>query len=325
VAYDGHARRVSFFVVNRQTNSARPPDRPRGRVVFVAMPLRFASSAWLIGSAMTALAGAGSRAQAQDVTAEQRAKFLIATPDLGSAIAPGGFFRGAPGTNSGTPFAFGPDLGDFYLGGGYQSQTRGGKSGNGTLAPNGDADGAIAIGFGLGDARRLVGLEVTATAISNFRTGYPNRPSGSFKLNRMIGSTAAIAVGVEDLFQAGRPNTNFAGSIYGVASKVFLFNWGDESSGSGGALTVSAGVGNGRFRMLDDVNKKVNGFGSAAFMFNQYVSVLTEYTGQDVNVGLSLVPVARFPLVLTPAIADVTGTASKTARFVLGVGLGAHF
>ena len=57
-----------------------------------------------------------------------------------------------------------------------------------------------------------------------------------------------------------------------------------------------------------------------------------DWPGQDLDIGLSVVPFRDFPLVLTPAIADITGSAgtyntqySVRARFALGVGMAFRF
>ena len=50
------------------------------------------------------------------------------------------------------------------------------------------------------------------------------------------------------------------------------------------------------------------------------VSLIADWTGQDLNLGASIVPFRNLPLVITPAVADVTGNAGDGARFILGVG-----
>ncbi|HVT37484.1 MAG TPA: hypothetical protein VHE78_00420 [Gemmatimonadaceae bacterium] len=289
--------------------------------------IRSPSRLWTIAAGVAVLAGAAARARAQD-TGDLREKYFIRLPDLGQIVSPGGFFRGAPGTNSGTPFAFGPAWRDAYIGAGYQNESRGFYDPvTRTVSPNNKNDGTAAVGFGVGDARDLLGLEVTISSLSTVRSGWFNRTAFSFKAHRMIGNTAALAVGVENAFIAGGQKSDGIDSWFGVASKVFLFSSGDDSTG-GRALTISAGIGNGRFRRPADIsrnNTTVNAFGSVALLVIRQLSVLADYTGQDLNVGLSIVPLSAFPVVFTPAIADVTQTASRSPRFILGVGIGMHF
>jgi hypothetical protein len=59
-------------------------------------------------------------------------------------------------------------------------------------------------------------------------------------------------------------------------------------------------------------------------MFLVPISFVTEWTGQDLAMGLSIVPFKNFPLTITPAFRDITG-AGEGARFVLGTGIGFGF
>ena len=274
-------------------------------------------------AALASMAPRASAQQADDV----RDRFLINAPDLSGVLAPGGFFRGAPGVNSGTPFAWGPNWGDIFVGAGYQNATRGFRAANGALSANGANDGTVSVGFGLLNSSEFVGLEVAITSLSTVRSGFGNRMAYSFKLHRMLGSTAGIAVGVENAFITGPQKTDGTDSFYGVLSKVFPLG-GIADALNGMAVVASAGAGNGRFRGVGDIqaNKPtVNGFGSLALVLNSHLSALADFTGQDLNVGVSIVPLSAFPVVFTPAMADVTQTASKSPRFILGVGLAVHF
>jgi len=51
------------------------------------------------------------------------------------------------------------------------------------------------------------------------------------------------------------------------------------------------------------------------------LSLIADWTGQDLMLGASIVPFVRLPLFIAPAFADVTGSAGDGARFVLGVGM----
>jgi hypothetical protein len=141
----------------------------------------------------------------------------------------------------------------------------------------------------------------------------------------MVSSNAAIGVGVENAFIAGGGKTDGASSIYIAASKVIPLT---GSNGYFKALTLNGGIGNGRFRFQKDVtkdNKTVNAFGSAGLLISDQVSAIADWTGQDLTLGASIVPFKQFPMIITPALADVTGTASNKIRFILGAGVGMHF
>lgn len=246
-----------------------------------------------------------------------------------SAQEPGdvvAMLRGAPGTSTATPLAFIPGMGDAFISGGYQMHKRSMKQANGTWGADGKNDGSISLGFGLGDASDVVGLEVVVTTISPFRVGLGRRNTVSVQVAHLIDPTFGVAVGVENAVLSGLDDETGTQSWYGVASKVFRHPIAEASWLQ--AVTISGGLGNGRFRMVDDFNankRTVNAFGSLALLVHDQVSVITDYTGQDLNVGVSVVPYKKIPLVITPALVDLTGTASRTARFVVGAGFGLHF
>jgi hypothetical protein len=88
------------------------------------------------------------------------------------------------------------------------------------------------------------------------------------------------------------------------------------------------GVGGGRFRSEDNIeegDEDPNVFGSVGVQVAEPITVIAEWTGQDLNLGASIVPIRGVPLVITPAAADVTGTAGNGTRFILGVGYGISF
>ena len=91
---------------------------------------------------------------------------------------------------------------------------------------------------------------------------------------------------------------------------------------------MSAGIGDGRFqteRAISLGKDGVNGFGSLGVRILSPVSLIAEWGGQDLTVAASIVPFVRFPLVISPGFADVTGSAGDGARFTVGVGLGFSF
>ena len=221
------------------------------------------------------------------------------------------FFRGAPGTSSGSPSGFGAAWRDGFVGGGYQ-QVRGG----------GQSDGSMAVGFGLGNAKDAVGLEVVAASLGTFRSGLYERTAFSFKAHHMVGSDASIALGVENAIITGGSDGGDP-SVFVAGTKIFSM---PESFFK--QVTVSAGIGNGRFRFEKDFlkdKKTVNAFASVGATIHEQASVFADWGGQDLAIGLSLVPIKAFPVILTPAIADITGQNGRDPRFTLGFGIGMHF
>jgi S-layer homology domain len=120
-----------------------------------------------------------------------------------------------------TPTAFGANWGDAFIGASYQSSTRVGIF-DPASSTTGQArnDGAVYLGFGLGDSRTSVGLETVAVSYSTSIGGFFNTGSLSFKLHKQFGDNFAIAGGFENAIPWSKPNTSIDGGQtgYGVAS-----------------------------------------------------------------------------------------------------------
>ncbi len=254
------------------------------------------------------LAGFGTPAAAQrEDTIRQRFRLPLAP----TAEVPARGALAAPGISIGTPTAFGAGFGDAFVGAGVQSRTR--------LLDR--MDGGVFAGFGLGDPRELVGLEVVATSFGTLNSCC--RGGISAKLHRLLPASSAIALGVENgvLWRLGYdgPATDAGTSVYGVVSKVFAVRQRTTSPFS--TLTLSLGAGTGRFRSEGDLladRERFSPFGSASLRIVEPLSLLGEWTGQELAVGASILPLRDRPLVITPAVTDLR----TLPRFVLGVGYG---
>ncbi|MDZ8052647.1 MAG: S-layer homology domain-containing protein [Aulosira sp. ZfuVER01] len=219
-----------------------------------------------------------------------------------------------PGSSVTSPTAFGAEFGDVFAGASYQSRTR--------YFAHRD-DGGLVFGFGLGE-RQKVALEVAVSSFSTFRQGFFNNGGVSFKLHHSFSNGMAIAAGVENAIMFGSPDAG--SSVYGVVSKIFPLK--NDPTQPFSSVTVSLGVGGGRFRSEQDVINRidsVNVFGSVGVRVLEPISLIADWTGQDLTVGASIAPFRNFPMVITPAVADITGNAGDGARFILGVGFGYSF
>ncbi|NJP11543.1 MAG: hypothetical protein HC866_20435 [Leptolyngbyaceae cyanobacterium RU_5_1] len=180
--------------------------------------------------------------------------------------------------------------------------------------------GAGGVGVGLGNALKYVGLELGYTFVDSEDFG-----EGGFsaKLHKRFRNDLAIAVGWNGFANIGRHD--FEQSIYGVATKVFRLSNSLDNPFSRLSLTV--GAGNGQFRTNEDRDNFENGtgiFGNLALRVIRPVSLIAEWTGQDLALGLSIAPFRKFPFVITPAFRDITGS-GYGPRFVLGVGVSFKF
>lgn len=223
-------------------------------------------------------------------------------------------FDGSPAITISNPSGRGADRFTAFFNTSFQSSKR---------YENG-ADGALGVGIGLGDAREAVGLQLSYTLASfgtlgrDFGTGGLNA-----KLHHQFPNGLSAALGWEGFVTIG--DVDFKDTVYGSVTQIIRTTPNIDSPFSRVALT--AGVGNGRFRSEADFNDgvdSVNVFGSAAVRIARPLSVIVEWTGQDLAAGLSIVPFRNFPLVITPALRDITG-AGDGARFVIGTGLSFQF
>jgi hypothetical protein len=256
-----------------------------------------------------------SSARAQD---DARARLLI--PEGGGLASEVGHFpRGAPGTSTGSPIAYGANWGDLYGGAGFETPSR----------YVGGSDGAVTVGLGFLNSSNVVGLDVAITSLSSVNTGFGKRMGLGAKLHRLLPDNWGIAAGVTGIYLNNMP-VDAKASVYGVVSKVF-----DLQDTPFKALTLSAGAGNENFRLQKDIrnnNQTFGAFGSVALRVWDPLAVIVDWPGQDLNVGLSIVPFKNFPIVLTPAVADITGSAGKLAtsnssrpRFTMGAGMAVRF
>jgi hypothetical protein len=223
-------------------------------------------------------------------------------------------FDGSPAITISNPSGRGADRFTAFFNTSFQSSKR---------YENG-ADGALGVGIGLGDAQEAVGLQLSYTLASfgtlgrDFGTGGLNA-----KLHHQFPNGLSAALGWEGFVTIG--DVDFKDTVYGSVTQIIRTTPNIDSPFSRVALT--AGVGNGRFRSEADFNDgvdSVNVFGSAAVRIARPLSVIVEWTGQDLAAGLSIVPFRNFPLVITPALRDITG-AGDGARFVIGTGLSFQF
>jgi hypothetical protein len=221
----------------------------------------------------------------------------------------------SPAVSISSPTGYGADAGLAFAGLGFQQRTRFTNL----------KDAAVVAGLGLGDARRLVGLELAVTSYSLGRRHAPGAVgSASFKVHRLLPADVAVSAGVENVVHWG--DTDAGRSPYVALSRDFVLS--DDPRMRFGALVLNAGVGGGRFRSERDVErnrKVVSPFGSAALFVAEPVTVVADWTGQDLVAGVSFLPIQRLPLVFTPAMADLTRRAGDGPRFILGIGYGLRY
>ena len=225
--------------------------------------------------------------------------------------------RIAPGHNTASQSAYGANFGDGFVGGGYTSRTR--KAAN--------ADASVIAGFGLLNSRDYVGLEVDVSSFSTVQEGLLQNGSLGLKLHKAFPRNISVAIGGENVAIWG--SLDAPRTYYGVVSKVWRLR--QREGDPFGSLTSNLGLGNGRFAsnfddlLLTSDMGSIGVFGSLGLRVHEAVSLIADWGGQDLGLGVSIVPVRWVPLVITPVIADVLGLKDHQRAFAIGVGLGFKF
>jgi hypothetical protein len=66
-------------------------------------------------------------------------------------------------------------------------------------------------------------------------------------------------------------------------------------------------------------------FGSAGLRVVEPMSVIIEWSGQNLNAGISLIPFRNLPLTVNLSGADLTGSAGDGTRFIMSIGYNYFF
>ncbi|EFA71922.1 conserved hypothetical protein [Raphidiopsis brookii D9] len=243
---------------------------------------------------------------------------LLLEPVIKQKPAPKPQPTNAPGLSFAGVSAFGANMGDVFLG---TSVATAGNRGNSLK----DIDGSMSAGFGLGDARGLIGLEFTFNngSIKNFGS------NGTFdlKVHRTIQTDNSSSIGVAVGWKTfGQYKTKASGeavrpsSLYGVVTSHSLLRANDPVNKM--PISFSLGVGGGDFRQGND---SVGVFGGAGLQVHPQIGVGLGWSGIGLNVGASFLPVPTLPLTVTTSVSDLTSNSPGSTVFSLSVGYGFNF
>lgn len=211
-----------------------------------------------------------------------------------------------PGIAFGSPVAYGADWGQVFAGIGGQ-----------TIPPGADrsVDGSMVLGLGLGDSRRIVGLEASVSVISLLDT-FAEDGAFNAKLHRSLSNRASIAFGVENAGGWGAASSADP-STYAVYTQAVDLR--PDSPRTPTPLVFNVGVGNERF--VDPGKGGVALFGSVSVHPHRQLSLIADYTGIDLNAAVSLVPLRHWPVVLTLGAINMAGRFERDTEFAGGIGV----
>ncbi|MBS9385231.1 MAG: hypothetical protein HEQ24_13820 [Dolichospermum sp. BR01] len=219
----------------------------------------------------------------------------------------------SPSLTFATPSAFGATWGDVFIGASAAT------TGKARTQP----DGSISMGFGLGDARKLIGLELgyNIGSIKSFGA------NGTFdlKANRIIyaknNTQIAAAAGWRTFAShVGGGETVRPSGVYGVVTSYSLLKPKDTVNKM--PISFSVGAGGGDFRTGD---ASTGVFAGVGVQVHPQIGVGMGWSGVGLNVGASFVPISTIPLTINAVGADLTDTSQGGTVFVLSVGYGFNF
>lgn len=225
--------------------------------------------------------------------------------------------RVAPASSAGTPTGYGASSRQAYIGGGVRFPFDGDRD---------RVDGSLSFGFGEGDAIKLLGVEfnfnITSVGGGNVNDfDFGDSGTIGFKLHKYFGRGTAAAFGWSNPIRWG--DTVAANStVYGVVTQAFPLLSNQLP------LTISVGVGSGAFRskgaILNGENTP-NLFGSVGLQVTPEISVVSSWTGNRLNVGASVVPIRKIPLVINAIFTDVTDNLNEGSGLTIVAGSAFQF
>lgn len=217
-----------------------------------------------------------------------------------------------PSPNAGIPSAFGAEWGDVFFSASLSGADR----------LRAEADGSLSMGFGLGDARRAVGVELAYNLQSIRQFG----ENGGFdaKVHRQVysGDTTqvAAAVGVNNFVSYGSNAAGTSASVYGVVTAAHLLQ--PEHPVNRMPITATLGAGSGYF---SGDNSDVGVIAGVGLQVHPQFSINTAWSGAGLNVGASIVPEPTVPLTLNLLYGDIGNNTRAGSVAVLSIGYGFNF
>jgi hypothetical protein len=210
----------------------------------------------------------------------------------------------APGIAFGSPVAFGADWGQVFGGIGGQTLPDGSQD---------SLDGAALLGIGIGDSSFL-GVELSATIIS-VKESFGQDGAFNGKIHHALSNRAAIAIGVENTAGWGAAS-DVDGSIYAAYTQAV--DLAPQSARAPMPVVFNVGIGDERF--VDPGSSSVGLFASVSVHPHRQLSAIADYTGRDLNLAMSVVPVRTWPVVVTAGFINMTERLGQQAEFAGGIG-----
>lgn len=267
-------------------------------------PFRFIAQTFFISWA--ALGSPGSLfAQVTEETDSLRQQYRLPVPTAeqaaGIIVSPNASFTPGPTSYQSDPFLL------FFVGAAYTPRTR---------YVEGKHDGNGLLGMAFGDPQKWVGVQADLGLYSTARSGLFNRMGLSLGVYRFLPGDLVLSVGWENILNKGDPDTGE--SQYGVLSRWFPLKQPDQWFNS---IGLSIGLGNGVYstetNWINNDTTDFNLFGSVSVQVAWPVALVANWLGDDLMLGAAITPFKQLPLVISPAVYDVTGQVETGATFMI--------
>ena len=195
------------------------------------------------------------------------------------------------------------------------------------------SDAAITVGVGGGDPEKYVGFSVSGTAYDVYGSSFGKSFGLHASISRMLTNSLSISLGANNILLSSDAENFQILSAYLAATKVLQlrqskwFRW----------ASLTLGVGNGAFNSEDKTNEIVMTefdvpgvdeknwenfgiFGGFSVAVLPRLNVIANWTGQDLDAGVSVVPFSKMGLVVSAAALDITENAGDGVRWGGNVG-----
>lgn len=188
-----------------------------------------------------------------------------------------------------------------------------------------DSDGAAVVGFGIGDPKENLGLQLCLVSLDLSEW---DRYSMALHLHRDLGNANSFGVGVENIMLS--EGSDSGKSYYAVYSQSIQSEPFVNKATGVSKLHFSVGAGNGRFadKSGDDIlsGKGEHGtyvFGNVAYEVADEFNVIADWNGTNLNAGLSKTFwIDNLPIVTAVGAGDLTDNSGDGTRFLFIVGTG---
>lgn len=220
----------------------------------------------------------------------------------------------SPSASAGIPTAFGANWGDMFI------SLAGSTSDN--VRP--EVDGGTSLGFGLGNSRESLGLEVIYNNLSI--RSFAQNGSVDAKVHRSLVSNSttqiAAAVGWNNFTNYGDDaGGTFPSSVYGVVSAYHLLT--PQNPNNSFPVTLSLGLGGAPF--FSNSNSGVGVVAGAGIQIHPQLAVSSAWSGRGLNLGASFVPVQTIPLSVAVIYGDALSNTESGSVLAVGIGYSFNF